>query len=106
MSKKKAVVNVDITNADQNTNHEDIVNDESSQIAYELTIHCLACNYKTARGGYNEPQDSLSKTEVLTLAQHNPRCKVESNCECVASVSNEVEATNTTHITHFLIHLM
>lgn len=106
MRTKKAVVSVDVTNADQNaSSQEDIVNTDP-QMIYELTIHCLACNYKTAKGGYNEPQEGLNKTEVLTLAQHNPRCKIDSNCECVASVSNEVEATNTTHITHFLIHLM
>lgn len=77
----------------------------TSSMNYELTIHCLVCNCKTARGGYNEPVDSLPKTEILTLSHHNPRCQIDSHCECVASISNETHVTKTAHVTHYLIHL-
>lgn len=101
MKSKKAEVRAEVVQV-TNTPTNDV--SVTPVMNYELTILCLVCNCKTAKGGYNKPVDSLPKTEVLTLAHHNPRCQIDSNGEGVASVSSETEVTDIAHVTHYLIH--
>ena len=104
---KKAAMRANITSNGGSTTIIEPANipQEQPQINYELTIHCLVCNYKHAKGGL-DAQANLSKTEVLTLAMHNPRCKIGKNCECVASVCSDVERTDSTNVTHYYIELV
>lgn len=72
---------------------------------YEYTITCLKCGYRVASGNFSS-QVSLSDSDVMNKAEHNPSCAVPSNRDASRiriedSITTQGDATISNYTIHY-----
>jgi hypothetical protein len=72
---------------------------------YEYSISCERCGCKAVEGNMPE-QVNLGNEDVLSKAQHNPRCPVSFyENRLNVRVLHSIETTDTATITHYILQL-